>query len=55
MILEEHHNIPYLGWNSKAKALQIKKDKEALPMSEALRILKDLQRHGAYPLGRDAI
>ncbi|CAE7738604.1 unnamed protein product [Symbiodinium sp. CCMP2592] len=44
MILDEHHNIPYLEWKSKAKALQIKKDKEALPMSEALRILKGLQQ-----------
>ena len=50
LILDEHHNIPYLEWDPKAKTLRIKKDKEALPMAEATRILKDLQRLVLIPL-----
>ena len=50
LVLDEHHNIPYLEWNPKEKKLQVKRDKEALPLTEAVRILQDLQKLVLLPL-----
>eukprot|EP00439_Symbiodinium_sp_Y106_P029634 s6610_g3.t1 len=50
LVLGEHHNVPYLDWNAAEKKLQIKKDREALPLDEARRILTELKRLTLLPL-----
>ena len=42
--------MPYLEWNAAEKKLQIKKDREALPLDEARRILTELKRLTLLPL-----
>ena len=49
LILDKHHNIPNLEWNSNEKAFQVK-DRDPLPRAEAQCVLADVQKLILLPL-----
>ena len=50
LILDEQCNIPYLEWNRTTRALQVKRDRDPMTLTQVLELLKTMQHLVIQPM-----
>ena len=50
LILDEQCNVPYLEWNRTTRALQVKRDRDPMTLTQVLELLKTMQTLVIQPM-----